>query len=424
MRALRKLYRANLTEFLSNKRALFLTIAFPVLFICIFGAVFTNQDKADATVGIAVEDADDAIGKQIAHALDQAIKGDVDHDGSITTTEREKNPFSELTFKQGERSALIDQLRAGQLDAVIFIPAGLSKAAADAKQREIAASAELLRSRQPPSSGDFPPPGVDAGDHVRDPAPPATHIVLTIDPARQLLRPVLEDLLTHILDAVQAGVSGQPQLLDVKTESVQARELRTIDYLLPGILALSIMQLGLFATAQPLVALRVQGVLKRLSATPLPRATLLTAYIAFRLTIALFQTALTVLIGRYAFKVAMVGSWWQFGGWIFLGTLVFLSIGFFMAAVSKNEESCIAMGNIINLPMILLSGVFFPVNHLSRVFDFIIPLVPLNYLGDALRQTMVEAPPIHTATTNALVLGAWVLVMTVLAVRFFSWESR
>ena len=254
-------------------------------------------------------------------------------------------------------------------------------------------------------------------------APPETdsaRLILTIDPARQLLRPVLEGL----LNGVSAAVGQQRQIIGLKTESIQARELRTIDYLLPGILALSIMQLGLFATAQPLVALRVQGVLKRLSATPLPRTTLLTAYIAFRLTIALFQTALTVLIGRYAFKVAMVGSWWQFGAWIFLGTLVFLSIGFFMAAVSKNEESCIAMGNIINLPMILLSGVFFPVNHLSRVFDFIIPLVPLNYLGDALRQTMVEAPPIHSALTNGLVLGAWVLVMTGLAVRFFSWESR
>ncbi len=419
MRALSKLYRANLTEFLSNRRALFLTIAFPILFICIFGAVFTNQDKADAAIGVAVEDPDDAIGKEITLSLDQAIKGDVDHDGTTTTTEREKNPFSEITLKQGARSALIDQLRAGQLDAVIFIPAGLSKAAAEAKQHVIAA-AEMLRSQPPPDSR-FPNPDLRSPDAA---TLPAAHVVLTIDPARQLLRPVLEDLLTHILDGVQVGVSGQPQLLDVKTESVQARELRTIDYLLPGILALSIMQLGLFATAQPLVALRVQGVLKRLSATPLPRTTLLTAYIAFRLTIALFQTALTVLIGRYAFKVAMVGSWWQFGGWIFLGTLVFLSIGFFMAAVSKNEESCIAMGNIINLPMILLSGVFFPVNHLSRVFDFIIPLVPLNYLGDALRQTMVEAPPIHSATTNALVLGAWVVVMTVLAVRFFSWESR
>ena len=58
------------------------------------------------------------------------------------------------------------------------------------------------------------------------------------------------------------------------------------------------------------------------------------------------------------------------------------------------------------------------------MFDFIIPLVPLISLGDALRQTMGEAPPLHTALTNGLVLGAWVLVMTGLAVRFFSWESR
>ena len=431
MRALSKLYRANLTEFLSNRRALFLTIAFPVLFICIFGAVFTNQDKADANVGIAVEDSNDEIAKQITGALDDAVKGDLNHDGKTDSVEEEKNPFSKLTFLRDARGALINQLRAGQLDAVIFIPAGLSKAAANARQHQVAAELvhshpdEFLRPQVQAPPGSTPPPEANGGNPPsKGVLAPAAQLVLTIDPARQLLRPVLEDLLIHILDGVQAGVSGQPQLLDVKTESVQARELRTIDYLLPGILALSIMQLGLFATAQPLVALRVQGVLKRLSATPLPRATLLCAYIAFRLTIALFQTALTVLIGRYAFKVAMVGSWWQFGGWIFLGTLVFLSIGFFMAAVSKNEESCIAMGNIINLPMILLSGVFFPVNHLSRVFDFIIPLVPLNYLGDALRQTMVEAPPIHTALTNGLVLGAWVLVMTGLAVRFFSWESR
>ena len=404
MRALRKLYLANLTEFLSNRRALFLTIAFPVIFICIFGAVFTNQDKAEATVGVASEDPQDPVTKGIVEALDVAVKGDTNHDGATDSSESEKNPFSKLTFRPGERATLLDQLKAGQLDAVIFIPAGLSKTVAEAKRNQAEAALILMQGQK------------SDGSPSADPA----HLLLTIDPARQLLRPVLEGL----LDGVGGAVSGQKPVLDVKTESIQARELRTIDYLLPGILALSIMQLGLFATAQPLVALRVQGVLKRLSATPLPRTTLLTAYIAFRLTIALFQTALTVLIGRYAFKVAIIGSWWQFGAWIFLGTLVFLSIGFFMAAVSKNEESCIAIGNIINLPMILLSGVFFPVNHLSRLFDFIIPLVPLNYLGDALRQTMVEAPPIHTPLTNGLVLGAWVLVMTGLAVRFFSWESR
>ena len=60
MKALRELYFANLTEFLSNRRALFLTIAFPVLFIVVFGLVFTNQDKIDVNIGLA--NADDGDG--------------------------------------------------------------------------------------------------------------------------------------------------------------------------------------------------------------------------------------------------------------------------------------------------------------------------------------------------------------------------
>ena len=234
----------------------------------------------------------------------------------------------------------------------------------------------------------------------------------------------MQGLLTHVLDGIDQNITGMPPLLELRTEATTAREVRTIDYLLPGILAMSIMQLGLFATAQPLVAMRTQGVLKRLNATPLSSLTLLASYISFRMTIALFQTALCVLIGRYAFAVAMVGSWWVFAGWIFLGTLAFLSIGFFMAAVSKNEESIIASSTVINLPMILLSGTFFPVNHLSRVFDYFLPLIPLNYLSDALRVTMVDAIPLHTPLTDALVLVGWVIAMTALAVRLFTWETR
>ncbi len=524
MKALGKLYLANLTEFLSNRRALFLTIAFPVLFIVIFGAVFTNQDKVDADVGLVVEDANDPLSQEIVRALQDAPHADTDGDGKVDKKDREKNPFSDLTFRQGTREALVGELRKGRLDAVITIPAGLARQAAEMKERALrdaagqieqarrgqtpppgepgargeddetngASRAQLealaeahpealsdprllptrrvkLGGKATPYAGQLPPdtklapaptlslkstpaPGpahpplmpvapaassasavdpfssapVHRVEVVEDDPKPLTpaSITLTIDPARQLLRPVLQGLVAHILDGINTHLTGQPPLADLRTESVQARELRTIDYLLPGILALSIMQLGLFATAQPLVALRVQGVLKRLSATPLPRTTLLTAYIAFRLTIALFQTMLTVLIGRYAFKVAMVGSWWQFSGWVLLGTLVFLSVGFFMAAVSKNEESCIAIGNIINLPMILLSGVFFPVSHVSRWLDYVVRLVPLNYLADALRTTMVDAPPLHSAGTNALVLGGWIVVMTALAIRFFSWESR
>ena len=441
MKAFRTLYRANLTEFLSNRRALFLTIAFPVLFITIFGLVFTNQDKADARIGVACTTPDDPVCKAIFNALQTVTHRDINGDGVIDVKDSEKNPFSELQFVPGDETAMLADLRKGRIDAVLTIPPGLEPKAAAAKLRALKAAAEEQRemadladladdddksdkSPRPPKAVDVTPAPTPASTPELDSPVLAGQLLLTIDPSRQTLIPILQGIVGHVLDGIDADITGQPRLLDLETRATTAREVRTIDYLLPGILAMSIMQLGLFATAQPLVALRVQGVLKRLSATPLSRTTLLCAYVAFRLTVALFQTGLCVLIGRYAFAVAMVGSWWVFAGWLFLGTLVFISLGFFMAAVSKNEESCIAIGNIVNLPMILLSGVFFPVNHLSRVFDYIIPLVPLNYLGDALRQTMVDAIPIHSAATNATVLVAWVVVMTILSVRFFSWDSR
>ena len=455
MKAFRNLYRANLTEFLSNRRALFLTVAFPILFITIFGLVFTNQDKADAKIGLVTADADDPVARAVVDALRELPKARIGKDGKPDPKNAEHNPFSELRFVAGDRAFLLNELRQGRLDAVVTLPADLADQAARAKERALKAAVEEKEDMEDmaamldddsdkpvaspapvtaitpsPTPTPTPQPTTDNRRPTTDDAPdpdltaPTAEVVLTIDPARQVLIPILQGMLGRVLDGVDANLTGQPKLLGLRTEAGSARELRTIDYLLPGILGMSLMQLGLFATAQPLVALRVQGVLKRLNATPLTRTSLLTAYVAFRLTIALFQTALCVLIGRYAFHVAMVGNWWAFAGWLFLGTLVFISLGFFMAAISRNEEICIGLGNVINLPMILLSGVFFPVNHLSRAFDYILPFIPLNYLGDALRQTMVDAPPIHTLATNGLVLGVWVVVMTALSVRFFSWDDR
>ena len=449
MRAFRNLYRANLTEFLSNRRALFLTVAFPIIFITIFGLVFTNQDKADAKIGIAAADPDDPVAKGLVDALRALPNAKLDRDGKPDTTNAEHNPFSELKFIVADRAALLKEMRQGHLDALITIPAGLADKVADAQERAVKAAEETRQEMkdmadvfaddgddQPNAATTPTPTPTPTATPVPTPLPAATpqpapddtaplaEITLTIDPARQVLIPIVQGMLTGVLDGIDTNLTGQPKVLGLRTEAGSARELRTIDYLLPGILGLSLMQLGLFATAQPLVALRVQGVLKRLNATPLSRIALLTAYVAFRLTVALFQTAICVLIGRYAFKVAVVGNVWALSGWLFLGTLVFISLGFFMAAVSKNEEICIGLGNIINLPMILLSGVFFPINHLSRVFDYILPLVPLNYLGDALRQTMVDAPPVHSPGVNLAVLGAWVVVMTILSVRLFTWEDR
>jgi ABC-2 type transport system permease protein len=374
MRAFLQLYRANWSEFLGDRRALFLTVAFPVILILLFGVLFSNPDKVNANVGLVVDGDAASISEQLAVAFEALPKGTGQSDA-----------LPGLKFRRGAKAEMLDQLRRGQIDAIITIPA-------------------------------FTPADLSGGGKLQ--------LSLTADLSRGTMLGFLKGVVDGLLRVFEARLNGGNPIVSLKLQSVQARELRSIDFLLPGILALSILQIGLFATPQGLIAMRVSGVLKRLGATPLPRSTLLLAYISMRLTVALVQTAILVAIGRAVFGVAMLGSWWQFSGWVLLGTLAFISLGFFTAAVARSEESGTAIANLMNLPMILLGGIFFQIDDLPPFLMKLINLLPLPYLADAFRQTMVDAPPAHSLLACALMLGAWTVGAALLAVRFFQWEQR
>jgi len=377
LKTLKELYLANLREFSRDGMALFFTVAFPVLFILLFGMLFRNPGKFDDTVGIVLED-QGPVGGQIAAVLEALPAGQPGQDVK-------NNPFEKLTFERGSQADLADKLQKGDIQALVIIPAGTSDAAA---------------AGQP------------------------TDIQLQVDQSSQVFAPFIQGVLESVVKQADP-VAGQVQpTLNVAVRPVLAASLKAIDYLIPGILAMSIMQLGLFATAQPLIALRTQGVLKRLGATPLPRSTLLVAYVALRLTIALVQMAIIVGVGIVVFDVSMVGNWFALVGWMMLGSLMFIAIGFFIAAISKTEESGNAITNLVNFPMLFLTGIFFPISGLPTLIQPIIKALPLTYTVDALKQTMIGAPPINAPIVNFGVQAFWLVAMTGLAIRYFKWDTR
>jgi ABC-2 type transport system permease protein len=360
MKAFTQLFLANLREFARDRMALFWTITFPVLFILIFGLIFARDNGFSADLGLVVEDQGAA-----AQNLAQAFKS-----------------VGVLDISEGSRQGELAALREGERDGVLIIPAGAS----DAVSRTTTAPIEL---------------------HY-DPSRSGSQIVVSI--------------VGEVLQNAAQQIRPQPEVFKLNLATVQAKQLRSIDYLIPGILAMSILNLALFATAQPIISLRSQGVLRRLGATPLPRATLLAAYIAMRVLIALFQTAIIITVGILLFGLAMAGSWLVFGGILLLGTLAFIAIAFLIAAIAKTEESGGALTSAVQLPMLFLSGIFFPTSVMP---DFLRPVanaLPLTYLADALRQVMVSATPDHSMITNALVLLGWLIVSSALAIRYFRWE--
>jgi ABC-2 type transport system permease protein len=361
MNAFLQLYLANVKEFLRDRLALFWTLAFPILIIVVFGVVFSGDNSTTFDIGVAAEDRG-AVGQALSKTF---------------------NTVPAFKVTEGTRDGLLDQLRHGKLRVVVVIPDGLSAA-------------------------------VGAGK----PAQVQVHY----DPANQTTAQVVFAIIAKVVDDFDQQTTGRHPLLSVAPVSATSQDLRVIDFLLPGILGMSLMQLGLFATAPQLVHLREQQVLRRIGATPLPRATLLAAQVLHRLTIGLAQALLTILVGVLLFKFRISGNLAVVAGFIVLGALTFIALGYLIAGLAKTSESVNGITQVFGFPMMFLSGLFTPLDLMPAWIKPVSAALPLTYLADALRQIMVGAAPSFGLTLDFGVLAAWLVVCAVLAVRFFRWE--
>ncbi len=365
MRGLWPLTVANVKSFYRDRASLFWTLAFPVIFVILFGSIFSSNQGPEFALGW------------------------VDNDRSAGSANLragfEQVPV--LSLEDADEPTALDRMRDGELDAVVVVPAGLGAALTPGA-----------------------PPGA-----------PFELIVYT-DPSRQTASATVQQIVGQVVGALNLGLSGTPPALAVATRPLQAEEnLTAAAYFVPSILAMALMQLGVFA-AIPLVAQREKLILKRLSATPLSRSTLVASNVLMRLVIAIVQTVLIIGIGMQVFGVEIVGNLLVVAGLIVLGALTFLALGYVIASYARTEESANALTSVAQFPLMFLSGIFFPIEFMPDWLQPVAAVMPLTYLGDALRQTMVGGSAYAPLGVDVLVLGAWLVGCFLISARFFRWQ--
>jgi ABC-2 type transport system permease protein len=191
---------------------------------------------------------------------------------------------------------------------------------------------------------------------------------------------------------------------------------------MPGMLGIALLWLGLFGTALPLVQQRTGRVLRRFSITPLRPATMLLAQVGWRVTVGLMQAGLFMLVGYLAFGVGVEGNLLLFGATVALGALLFVSMGYLLAGLSSSEEGLIAMAQIVNFPMMFLSGGLFPIEMLPDFLRPAVDVLPLTYLTDALGQLMAGSSGLHPLALDLAVVAGWLAACLVLGIKFWRWE--
>ncbi len=99
----------------------------------------------------------------------------------------------------------------------------------------------------------------------------------------------------------------------------------------------------------------------------------------------LVEVLIIIVIAHFVFSVSIVGNWFLLLGFLLLGILAFISIGYLALSRAGSLEGAQPIIQLIQFPMLFLSGIFFPVEIMPDFMRPVVNAMPLTYLGDALR---------------------------------------
>ncbi len=225
-----------------------------------------------------------------------------------------------------------------------------------------------------------------------------------------------------IIDQYSKQLVDYQPVVTVEKVGIEALNIRYIDFLVPGIVAMMIMSNNMNGVAGQISAWRERGILRRMQGTRLKASTFIAAQITARLALNGTQALLVVLIADLIFNINVVGSWLALIFFIALGTLAFMAIGFIIAGIAKNPESAGPIAGFASFPMLFLGGVFFPISNMPDWIQPIVKILPIAHLSSALRETMNIGTSIMQLGTETLILGAWLVGGFALASYVFKWE--
>ena len=224
-------------------------------------------------------------------------------------------------------------------------------------------------------------------------------------------------IVEKLLIAAYVGSETQP-----RQNLVKGDEIRYIDWVIPGVIAMNIMWGALFGIGYVIVRYRKFGVLKRLRATPVTDAEFLSAQIFSRLWL-LLVVNIAIFIGLDLFvDFRMDGSYFNLFLVFMLGCVNLICCGLVVAARISSEEVANGILNLFSWPMMFLSGIWFSLEGAHPWMQKFALLLPLTHVTDAAREIMIDGAGIVQISDHLLILGVSSVVLLLIGARIFQWE--
>jgi ABC-type multidrug transport system permease subunit len=225
---------------------------------------------------------------------------------------------------------------------------------------------------------------------------------------------------SEVNDALQAA-AGRKDV--VATTAVTSSEpgSRYIDFLIPGLLGMNLMNSGMWGIGFALVDMRQRKLLKRFVGTPMRRGDFLLAIMTSRLLLMFIEVGLLLVFGVIFFHLRVLGSLFSIALIGALGSVTFGGVGLLTASRAQKIESVSGLINLVMMPMWIFSGVFFSYERFPAVIHPVIKALPLTALNDALRASILEGTPLTQQWPRLVILCLWGGISFVLALKWFRW---
>lgn len=228
-------------------------------------------------------------------------------------------------------------------------------------------------------------------------------------------------IMQSILGEMNQNITQQPAPLHVKQQPTSTTNLSQFDFMVAGLLGFSILSMGIFGLANQLPEQKKNGSLRRVRATPFGKAQLIFGTLIYYGLIGLLSLVLMMIVALTVFHFEMRGDWLTLALFLILSTVTMLGFGLLIGGWAKNENQSAVLGNAVSFPLMFLSGVFFPRYLMPEWLQGVTGYLPLAPIVDGIRHITTENASLLELGPQLAIMGAWIVIVYVLAIRLFRW---
>jgi ABC-2 type transport system permease protein len=356
-------FMINMKRLFRDRTALFFTFLFPLIFLFVFGGIFSKNNSSSFNVAIINESHSQFAAQFVRQAESQKS---LKVDKTVTN-------FADANEKMGR----------GELDATIELP---------------------------PSFGNVKN-GVPSGQAI-------VHYTENNQEAAQTLTSVLQAEFRQI----NAKIVKTTTPFTVVARQTNERSLSTFDYTFTGLIGFAILGAGIFGPMNVFPELKKMGILRRLHTTPLRVWQYFLSTMVGNAVIGLMSLAVMFVVAIAVFHLKVVGNYVELALFLAFGIVEVLGIGLALGGWAKNERQVAPLGNIIVFPMMFLTGVFFPRFLMPQWLQNITTYMPLTPVIDGARLIATEGKSLLDLGPQLGIMAVWLVIIYAIAFRVFRWE--